>query len=79
MKLTNYFRSDNCIKNYYYSTLRKHLRRINKSLKQGQIAKKLGFKVKNLTADYLYTLVRDRKVSYATIIAIDPKKFKGLE
>jgi transcriptional activator Myb len=27
-------RSDNCIKNYYYSTLRKHLRRINKSLKQ---------------------------------------------
>lgn len=27
-------RSDNCIKNYYYSTLRKHIRRINKSLKQ---------------------------------------------
>ena len=31
------YRSDNCIKNYYYSTLRKHLRRINKSLKQCQI------------------------------------------
>jgi myb proto-oncogene protein len=30
-------RSDNCIKNYYYSTLRKHLRRINKSLKTFQI------------------------------------------
>jgi hypothetical protein len=26
-------RSDNCIKNYYYSTHRKHERRINKSLK----------------------------------------------
>ena len=26
-------RSDNCIKNYYYSTLRKLLRRINKALK----------------------------------------------
>lgn len=34
-------RSDNCIKNYYYSTLRKLLRRINKSLKHWQIAKKL--------------------------------------
>ena len=36
------FRSDNCIKNYYYSTLRKHLRRINKSLKQCQIGKNLA-------------------------------------
>ncbi len=72
-------RSDNCIKNYYYSTLRKHLRRINKSLKQCQIAKKLGIKVKNLTAEYLYTLVRDKKVSYSTLLEIDPKKFKGLE
>ncbi len=26
-------RSDNCIKNYFYSTHRKHQRRINKSLK----------------------------------------------
>ena len=30
-------RSDNCIKNYYYSTLRKHLRRINKGLKMFNI------------------------------------------
>jgi hypothetical protein len=33
-------------------------------LRQCQIAKKLGIKVKNLTAEYLYTLVRDKKVSY---------------
>lgn len=32
-------RSDNCIKNYFYSTHRKHQRRINKSLKHTQICK----------------------------------------
>ena len=32
-------RSDNCIKNYYYSTHRKHQRRINKALKHTQIGK----------------------------------------
>ena len=32
-------RSDNCIKNYFYSTLRKHLRRINKGLRHCQIGK----------------------------------------
>lgn len=34
-------RSDNCIKNYFYSTHRKHQRRINKSLKHAQICKSL--------------------------------------
>jgi len=32
-------RSDNCIKNYYYSTHRKHQRRINKGLKHASIAR----------------------------------------
>ena len=32
-------RSDNCIKNYYYSTHRKHQRRINKGLKHASIGK----------------------------------------
>jgi len=32
-------RSDNCIKNYFYSTHRKHQRRINKSLRNSQIGK----------------------------------------
>ncbi len=32
-------RSDNCIKNYFYSTHRKHQRRINKSLKHVSICK----------------------------------------
>ena len=32
-------RSDNCIKNYFYSTHRKHQRRINKSLKLTSVGK----------------------------------------
>lgn len=72
-------RSDNCIKNYYYSTLRKHIRRINKSLKQCQVAKKLGLKVKNLTADILFPLVKDGKITYHQVKVIDPKKFEDLE
>ena len=58
-------RSDNCIKNYYYSTLRKHIRRINKSLKQCQVAKKLNLKVKCLTADILFPLVKESKITYS--------------
>ena len=72
-------RSDNCIKNYYYSTLRKHIRRINKSLKQCQVAKKLNLKVKNLTADILFPCVKDSKISYSQVKSIDPKKFEDLE
>jgi hypothetical protein len=42
-------RSDNCIKNYFYSTHRKHQRRINKSLKHAQVGKCLPFKLSALT------------------------------
>lgn len=35
--------------------------------------------MKNLTAEYLYTLVRDKKVSYEQIKELDPKRFGDLE
>ena len=46
-------RSDNCIKNYFYSTHRKHQRRINKSLRNAQVCKSflhtiLSIKAKSL-------------------------------
>lgn len=72
-------RSDNCIKNYYYSTLRKHIRRINKGLKQCQVAKKLALRCKSLTADILFPLVKEGKLNYAQVRATDPKKFEDLE
>jgi len=79
LRLTFCYRSDNCIKNYYYSTLRKHIRRINKSLKQCQVAKHLNLKVKTLTADILFPLVKDNKITYGQVHSIDPKKFEDLE
>jgi hypothetical protein len=39
----------------------------------------MGIKVKTLTAEYLYTLVRDKKVTYESIKEIEPKKFQDLE
>ena len=35
--------------------------------------------MKNLTAEYLYSLVKEKKVSYEAIKAIEPKKFQDLE
>ena len=35
--------------------------------------------MKNLTAEYLYSLVKDKKVSYEAIKEIEPKKFQDLE
>ena len=43
-------RSDNCIKNYFYSTHRKHQRRINKSLRNSQIGKSLSLCIFTATA-----------------------------
>jgi hypothetical protein len=43
------------------------------------IARKLGLKVKNLSAEHLYQMVKERKVSYQTIKDMDPLRFKDLE
>ena len=51
----------------------------DKVLFKVNLAKKLGLKVKNLTAESLYSLVRDKKVSYDAIKNVDPKKFQDLE
>lgn len=57
-------RSDNCIKNYYYSTTRKHKRRIDKMLKTPQIRALLGYQENAITADLLYSLVAAGNVTY---------------
>lgn len=74
-------RSDNCIKNYYYSTHRKHLRRINKSLKSEQaiLSKLVSTPRKLSTADDLFKVILQGNLKYAQIVAIDPEKFFDLE
>ena len=44
------------------------------------IAKRLGIKgVKTLQAEYLFSLVREKKVTYGQIKDLDPKRFADLE
>ena len=43
------------------------------------MAVRLGIKVKNLTAETLYNLVKEKKIEYESIRALDPKKFSDLE
>lgn len=39
----------------------------------------MNLKVKNFTAEQLYQLVKDHKVTYDQIKEIEPQKFKDLE
>lgn len=43
------------------------------------MAKKLNLKIKALTADILFPLVKDGKISYPQVKSIDAKKFEDLE
>lgn len=43
------------------------------------IAKRLGLKFKNISAEQLYDLVKAKKVSYEQIKDMDPQRFKDLE
>lgn len=43
------------------------------------IAKKLGMTGKTLTAETLYVLIRDRKITYDDVRQLEPKKFSDLE
>ena len=43
------------------------------------MAKKLNLKIKALTADILFPLVKDGKITYPQVKSIDAKKFEDLE
>jgi hypothetical protein len=43
------------------------------------VAKQLSLKVKTITADILFPLVKEGKLTYSQINSIDPKKFEDLE
>ena len=44
------------------------------------VAKRLGIKgVKTLQAEYLFSLVREKKITYGQIKELDPKRFADLE
>ncbi len=43
------------------------------------MAKRLNLKVKTLTADIVFSLVKEGKIKYSEVKSIDPRKFEDLE
>lgn len=84
-------RSDNCIKNHFYSTHRKHKRKIDKLLKNASPGKSVSlisrvglqqnFNLgkRAILADELHQFVMDGRVTYEAIHNWDPKRFDTLE
>ena len=60
-------RTDNCVKNHFYSTLRRKLRRINKIFRKKNFTQKFGFVPREISVDQLYKLIKDNKLSYEDI------------
>ena len=52
-------RTDNSIKNHFYSTLRRQLRKINNLLQSTEFEHMYGQKIKELSLDDLYKLLKD--------------------
>ena len=63
-------RTDNMIKNQFYSTLRRQLRKINKILLSETFQNQLGGKTVELSIDELYKYIKEDKVDYDDIKGI---------
>ncbi|CAI2358777.1 unnamed protein product [Moneuplotes crassus] len=60
-------RTDNMIKNQFYSTLRRQLRKINRIMQCNKFVELIGGKVKAITQDELYKYIKDEKIDYDDI------------
>lgn len=61
------FRTDNCIKNQFYSTLRRQLRKINRIMGTKAFEKILGGKIPEITTEDLYKYLKEGKIDYDDI------------
>lgn len=70
-EIANYLpgRSDNCIKNHFYSKLRKFIRKILKQLKKdGKLLKFQGnFNESKFNSEKIYRLIRKLKIPYVSL------------
>jgi len=64
------YRTDNMIKNQFYSTLRRQLRKINRLLQSNNFEFLIGGKIKEISQDELYKYIKDEKVDYDDIKGI---------
>jgi len=64
-------RTDNCIKNHFYSTLRRYTRKVNKFMKNEafkKLTKHQGFKI---STEFLYKKLNENKVEYEELKTVD--------
>jgi hypothetical protein len=59
-------RTDNCIKNHFYSKLRKYLRKILKQIGKDGVKGNVEI-VNNYNSDKIYTLIKKNKIAYTKI------------
>jgi len=69
--IIDFYRTDNNVKNQFYSTLRRQQRKINRLLTSETFEKMLGYKVNELTTDELYKYMKEGKASYDDIKNVD--------
>ena len=67
-------RSDNSIKNQFYSTLRKFMRKINKSFQHRIITQLTSKNMTKITTDQIDIALNQKQVTYEQLISINPKK-----
>jgi len=61
------YRTDNMIKNQFYSTLRRQLRKINRLMQSKNFEALIGGKIKEISQDELYKYIKDGKIDYDDI------------
>lgn len=71
-------RTDNMIKNQFYSTLRRQQRKINRLLVSKAFESLIGAKIKEISTDELYKYIKDEKIDYDDIKGIYEKAVKSV-
>ncbi|CAI2360938.1 unnamed protein product [Moneuplotes crassus] len=71
-------RTDNAIKNHFYATLRRYMRRANKIMKSEAFKNLTEYPLVKLTCDYIYKCLMDKKISYEELSTVDSEKWQWI-
>lgn len=66
-KILIIYRTDNAIKNHFYSKLRKYIRKILKSLNKDNVLKSSGIDPTKFNSDKIYKIIKKYKIPYNTL------------
>lgn len=72
-------RTDNAIKNHFYATLRRYMRRTNKILKSEAFKNLTEYPTFKVTCDYIYKCLTDGKIGYNELKTVDSDKWQFIQ